>query len=89
MCAPLTLHRLVSYLRLTMLATGVRQMMKKGASGLTRSCRVFKDAYNAAKTVIETMLDRLYYTRQLRYAPEDQFIYVSYAAAFLINVSGL
>ncbi|KAL1756031.1 fungal-specific transcription factor domain-containing protein [Schizophyllum commune] len=77
---------LVSYLRLTMLATGVRQMMKKGASGLTRNCRVFKDAYNAAKTVIETMLDRLYYTRQLRYAPEDQFIYVSYAAAFLINL---
>ncbi|TRM57554.1 fungal-specific transcription factor domain-containing protein [Schizophyllum amplum] len=78
--------QMVSYLRLTLLAAGLRQSMKKGGPGLTRDCEIFKKAYDAAKTVIETLLDDLYYTGLLRYAVEDQFLYVAYAAAFLVNL---
>jgi hypothetical protein len=44
-------------------------------------------AVEVAREVIHVMIDRLYPTGKLRYALEANFVYVSFAAAFLINVS--
>jgi len=44
-------------------------------------------AIEAAREVIHIMVGRLYPTGNLRFALEANFLYVSFAAAFLVNVS--
>ena len=44
-------------------------------------------ATKVAREVIHIMVDRLYPTGNLRFALEANFLYVSFAAAFLVNVS--
>lgn len=78
-----TTQMITAYLRLVVLAAAFRHALKRGMS---RNCEVFKRALAAAKTVISFMVERLYPTGHLRYAMEANFLYVAYAAAFLINL---
>ncbi len=41
---------------------------------------------DAARSVIQITVERLYPTGHLRYAMEANFVYVSFAAAYLVNV---
>lgn len=54
---------------------------------LSRDSEILKRSVNAAKCVIEVTVKRLYPTGNLRYAMEANFVYVSFAAAYLVNVS--
>lgn len=67
-----------------MLAVGFQHSIKHG---LTRDTEVVIKSIDAARTVIQIMIERLYPTGYLRYAMQANFLYVSFAAAFLINVS--
>ncbi|KAJ3573975.1 hypothetical protein NP233_g2078 [Leucocoprinus birnbaumii] len=78
-----TTQMITAYLRLVVLATAFRHALKRGMS---RNCEVFKRALSAAKSIISIMVERLYPTGHLRYAMEAHFLYVAYAAAFLINL---
>jgi hypothetical protein len=82
----LTFKRITAYLRLVVLTAAFQRALKHGMS---RQSEVFKNALDAAQTVISFMVERLYPTGYLRYAMEANFVYVSYAAAFLTNVTNL
>ncbi|TFK42647.1 fungal-specific transcription factor domain-containing protein [Crucibulum laeve] len=78
-----TTQMITAYLRLVVLAVGFQHSMKRG---LSRDSEVVVKSIDAARTVIQIMLERLYPTGYLRYAMEANFLYVSFAAAFLINL---
>ncbi|KAF9005589.1 fungal-specific transcription factor domain-containing protein [Cyathus striatus] len=78
-----TTQMITAYLRLVVLAVGFQHAMPKG---LTRDSEVVVKSIDAAKTVIQIMLERLYPTGYLQFALEANFLYVSFAAAFLINL---
>jgi transcriptional regulatory protein LEU3 len=80
------MSRIASYLRLVVLAVGFQDTAKT-QTGLCRDSAVVLKSVNAAREVIQIMVERLYPTGNLRYALEANFLYVSFAAAFLINVS--
>ena len=56
-------------------------------AGLSRSCSIVLKSIETAHEVIRIMVGRLYPTGNLRFAMEAHFLYVSFAAAFLVNVS--
>ena len=66
------------------LAVGFQHAAKLG---ITRGSQLVLKATEVAREVIHIMVDRLYPTGNLRFALEANFLYVSFAAAFLVNVS--
>lgn len=77
-------HRITAYLRLVVLAFAFQHSVK---IGLSRDSPVLTMSIDAAQTVIKIMIERLYPTGNLRFAMEANFVCVSFAAAFLINVN--
>ncbi|KAG6825062.1 hypothetical protein H0H92_004973 [Tricholoma furcatifolium] len=78
-----TTQMITSYLRLVVLAVGFQHAVK---SGFTRDSELLVKSIKAAREVIQIMVDRLYPTGNLRFAMGANFLYVSFAAAFLINL---
>lgn len=78
------IYRITSYLRLVVLAVGFQHSAKLGFS---RESELVLQSIKAAREVIRIMVERLYPTGNLRFAMEASFLYVAFAAAFLINVS--
>ncbi|KAF5391352.1 hypothetical protein D9757_002023 [Collybiopsis confluens] len=74
---------ITSYLRLVILAVGFQHTFK---SGISRQSGVLKNSIEAAMTVIQIMVERLYPTGHLKYAMEANFLYVSFSAAYLLNL---
>ncbi|KAG7092320.1 hypothetical protein E1B28_008681 [Marasmius oreades] len=78
-----TTQMITAYLRLVVLSMGFRHAFK---SGISSHSEVLKRSVDAARTVIQIMIERLYPTGDLRYAMEAHFLYVAYAAAYLVNL---
>lgn len=76
--------RIVAYLRLAVLITGFQAAK---AETLEPSSEILVKSIKAAREVLQIAMDRLYPTGNLRFAMEANFLYISFAAAFLINVS--
>ncbi|TFY66660.1 hypothetical protein EVG20_g4425 [Dentipellis fragilis] len=72
-----------AYLRLVVLATAFPYAVK---TGLVRDSRIVRESIIVACKSIKIMTDKLYPTGILRYAMEANFLCVSFAAAFLINL---
>ena len=70
-------------MKLVVLSVGFQHSAKRG---LSRGCEVVLKSIEAARTVIEIIIEQLAPTGYLRYAMDANFLYVSFAAAFLINV---
>lgn len=69
-----------------MLAVGFQHSANTQA-GLRKDSAIVRKSIHAAREVIQIMVERLYPTGNLRFAMQANFLYVSFAAAFLINVS--
>ena len=80
------LFRIASYLRLVVLAVGFQRAANTQA-GLRKDSAIVLKSVHAAREVIQIMVERLYPTGNLQFALQANFLYVSFAAAFLINVS--
>ena len=78
---------IVAYLRLVVLALGFQYAAR--SKGLDRSSDVLNRSVECAKSVIRIVIEHLYPTGNLRYAMEANFVYVSFAAAYLVNVGRL
>jgi len=78
-----TTQMITAYLRLVILADGFQHATK---NGLSRDSDILRLSIDAAQTVIHIALDKLYPTGNLRYAMDANFLYVSFASAFLINL---
>ncbi|SJL00326.1 uncharacterized protein ARMOST_03639 [Armillaria ostoyae] len=78
-----TTHMITAYLRLVVLAVAFQHAAK---SGLSRDSEVLTRSIDAARSVIQITVERLYPTGHLRYAMEANFVYVSFAAAYLVNL---
>jgi len=78
-----TTQMITSYLRLVVLAVGFQHAVK---SGFSRDSELVSKSIQAAREVIQIMAERLYPTGNLRFAMEANFLYVTFAAAFLINL---
>jgi hypothetical protein len=85
-CSNHEFHRITAYLKLVVLSCGFQAAFRKG---LSRDSKIFQLSLDAARSVIQIMVERLAPTGYLRYAMDANFLYVSYAAAFLINVRTL
>ncbi|KAG6903225.1 hypothetical protein C0995_002768 [Termitomyces sp. Mi166 len=68
---------------LLVLAVGFQHAVK---SDLSRDSQILQKSIRAAREVIQIMAERLYPTGNLRFAMGANFLYVSFAAAFLINL---
>ncbi|KAL0946983.1 hypothetical protein HGRIS_013130 [Hohenbuehelia grisea] len=77
-----TTQMIAAYLRLVVLSLAFQHALK---TGLTRDSYVVKKSMDAARKVIQIMVERLYPTGTLKYAMEAHFLYVAFAAAFLLN----
>ncbi|RDB21455.1 Protein priB [Hypsizygus marmoreus] len=78
-----TTRMITAYLRLVVLAVGFQHAAK---SEFSRDSELVLKSIQAAREVIQIMVVRLFPTGNLRFAMEANFLYVSYAAAFLINL---
>ncbi|GLB37436.1 putative GAL4-like Zn(II)2Cys6 (or C6 zinc) binuclear cluster DNA-binding domain [Lyophyllum shimeji] len=78
-----TTQMITAYLRLVVLAVGFQHAAKLG---FTRDSELVSKSVQAARAVIHIMAERLYPTGNLRFAMEANFLYVSFAAAFLMNL---
>ncbi|KAJ7156049.1 fungal-specific transcription factor domain-containing protein [Mycena crocata] len=78
-----TTQMIAAYLRLVILADGFQHATKQGIS---RDSDILRLSIDAARTVIRIALDKLHPTGNLRYAMDANFLYVSFAAAFLVNL---
>ncbi|KAJ7172547.1 fungal-specific transcription factor domain-containing protein [Mycena filopes] len=78
-----TTQMITAYLRLLILADGFQHATK---SGLARDSDILRLSMDAARTVIQIALDRLYPTGNLKFAMEANWVYISFAAAFLVNL---
>ncbi|KII88984.1 hypothetical protein PLICRDRAFT_53481 [Plicaturopsis crispa FD-325 SS-3] len=74
----------IAYLRLVILSVGFQSAVK---TGLSNNSYIVQESINAAQTTIQTMVNHMYPTVYLRYALEAHFLYVAFAAAFLINLT--
>jgi len=59
------------------------------AQDLRPDSEIFVKCIDAARSVLQITLENLYPTGYMRYAMEANFLYVAFAAAFLINVRRL
>ncbi|KAK1232958.1 hypothetical protein PQX77_003872 [Marasmius sp. AFHP31] len=78
-----TTQMITAYLRLVVLAVGFQHAFK---SGISRQSEILRRSVDAARTVIQIMIERLYPTGDLRYSMEAHFLYVAFAAAYLVNL---
>ncbi|KDR81549.1 hypothetical protein GALMADRAFT_134980 [Galerina marginata CBS 339.88] len=78
-----TTQMINAYLRLVVLLVGFQ---KTTTEELRPDSEVLVKSVDAARSVIKITLEHLYPTGYLRYAIEATFLYVSFAAAFLINL---
>lgn len=78
-----TTEMIGTYLRLVILSMAFPYAVKKG---IVRESYVAETSIDVACTVIKIMVERLYPTGILRFAMEANFLYVAFAAAFLINL---
>ncbi|KAJ3786797.1 fungal-specific transcription factor domain-containing protein [Lentinula aff. detonsa] len=78
-----TTEMITAYLRLVVLATGFQDAFKLG---LSRDSDILRRSIDAARTVIQIMVERLYQTGYLKYAMDANFLYVSFSAAYLLNL---
>ncbi|KAF8902075.1 hypothetical protein CPB84DRAFT_1746799 [Gymnopilus junonius] len=76
-------QRTSAYLRLVVLMAGFQ---KTQAEDLRPDSEILVKSIEAARSVIQVTLERLYPTGCLRYALQSSFLYISFAAAFLINL---
>lgn len=76
-------YRITKYLTLVVLLAGFQKI---AVEDLHQDSEIFGKAVDAAKSVIKITLERLYPTSFLRHSMDSTFLYVSFAAAFLINV---
>ncbi|KAJ7685111.1 hypothetical protein DFH06DRAFT_29979 [Mycena polygramma] len=79
-----TAQMITAYLRLVILADGFQYAATK--KGLARDSDVLRLSIDAARTVIQIALDRLYPTGNLKFAMEANWVYISFASAFLVNL---
>lgn len=79
-----SLSRITKYLNLVVLLAGFQKIR---IEDLHQDSEIFGKAVHAAQSVIQITLEHLYPTSFLRYAMDSTFLYVAFAAAFLINVS--
>jgi hypothetical protein len=77
---------ITAYLRLVILADGFQHATKRG---LSRDSDILRLSIDAARTVIQIALNRLYPTGNLKFAMEANWLYISFASAFLVNVRAL
>ncbi|KAF8212315.1 hypothetical protein K438DRAFT_1566839 [Mycena galopus ATCC 62051] len=77
-----TTQMITAYLRLVVLADSFQRATKHG---LSRDSDILRLSIDAARTVIQIALDRLYPTGNLKFAMESNWLYISFAAAFLVN----
>ncbi|KJA20235.1 hypothetical protein HYPSUDRAFT_68639 [Hypholoma sublateritium FD-334 SS-4] len=78
-----TTQLIVAYLRLVVLLAGFQKMKLED---LSRGSEILIKSVDAARSVIQIASERLYPSGYLRYAMESNFLYMSFAAAFLINL---
>ncbi|KAF9069929.1 fungal-specific transcription factor domain-containing protein [Rhodocollybia butyracea] len=78
-----TTEMITAYLRLVVLAAGFQHAFK---SGISRKSDILRRSIDAAMTVIQIMVERLFPTGHLKYAMEANFLYVSFSAAYLLNL---
>ncbi|KNZ74215.1 Protein priB, partial [Termitomyces sp. J132] len=78
-----TTQMITAYLRLVVLTVGFQHAVK---SELSRNSQILQRSIKAAREVIQIMAERLFPTGNLRFAMGANFLYVSFAAAFLINL---
>ncbi|TFK76511.1 hypothetical protein BDN72DRAFT_831085 [Pluteus cervinus] len=81
-----TTQLITAYLRLVVLSLSFQHLALDGFHSHSMALTVLNTSMDAANTVIQIMLERLYPTGYLRYAMAANFLYVSFAAAFLINL---
>ncbi|KAK7466977.1 hypothetical protein VKT23_004040 [Stygiomarasmius scandens] len=79
-----TTQLITAYLRLVVLASAFQQVVKE--PGITRDSEVLKRSIEAARTVINIMVERLFPTGHLKYAMEAHFLYVAFASGYLVNL---
>ncbi|TFL07626.1 fungal-specific transcription factor domain-containing protein, partial [Pterulicium gracile] len=77
-----TTQLIAAYLRLVILSNGFQRAFKKGMS---RDQPIVMQSMQTANAVIDIMVNTLYPAGHLRYGMEAHFLYVSFAAGFLIN----
>ncbi|KAJ3505560.1 hypothetical protein NLJ89_g7355 [Agrocybe chaxingu] len=78
-----TTQMITSYLRLVVLLVGFQRTKQED---LRQDSEVLVKSIEVARTTIQILVERLYPTGYLRYAMEAHFLFVSFAAAFLINL---
>ncbi|KAJ7905417.1 fungal-specific transcription factor domain-containing protein [Mycena olivaceomarginata] len=78
-----TTQMITAYLRLVILADGFQHATKRG---LSRDSDILRLSIDAARTVIQIALNRLYPTGNLKFAMEANWLYISFASAFLVNL---
>ncbi|KAF8966133.1 fungal-specific transcription factor domain-containing protein [Flammula alnicola] len=75
---------LVGYSRLVMFSFGFQQAYQRGFKD--GDSLFFNTCLDAAKSVIENMIDSLAPTGYMRYAPDGHFVFASFASAFLLKL---
>ncbi|KAF4614734.1 hypothetical protein D9613_003000 [Agrocybe pediades] len=78
-----TSQLIAAYLRLCVLTVGFQKMK---AEDLRPDSEILVKCIDAARSVLQIAIERLYPTGYMRYAMEANFLYVAFAAAFLINL---
>lgn len=79
-----TTQMIIAYLKLVVLTHAFCTAYR--SQGLSPECEMLRYPLDAARSVIQIMVERLAPTGHLRSAMGANFLYVSYAAAFLINL---
>lgn len=82
-CSPDILRRITAYLRLVVLAVGFQEATKHQ---LQKDSPILKLSLEAGLSVIQITVERLFPTGHLRHAMDANFLYVSFAAAYLLNL---
>ncbi|KDQ12615.1 hypothetical protein BOTBODRAFT_413596 [Botryobasidium botryosum FD-172 SS1] len=74
---------LVNYSRLVMYSFGFQQAFDKG---LARDDMFFVQCFHAASSVVRILIDKLAPHGHLRFSPDGNFIFASFACAFLVKL---
>ncbi|KDR72902.1 hypothetical protein GALMADRAFT_73007 [Galerina marginata CBS 339.88] len=75
---------LVGYSRLVMFSFGFQQAYQRGFE--SEDVVFFTTCLDAAKSVIENMIDGLAPSGYMRFAPDGHFVFASFASAFLLKL---
>ncbi|KAK7014927.1 rab-GAP TBC domain-containing protein [Favolaschia claudopus] len=78
-----TTRMITAYLRLVVLADGFQRITRED---LSRDSDILRLSIDAARAVIHIALNRLYPTGHLRFAMEANWLYISFASAFLQDI---